>query len=193
MSAKSFVIQLLTFFVLVSCSEDVPTEKELDVYQIQSVGTLSTTEYTFGKILKLTDDQPWYKFGERKILISVKAKVKAGIDLAKLSQEDFSVKGRTITITLPPADIVSFEMNPNEVRTVAEDVNGFRANFTQEEKLKILQLGEQDLKREIMSSNILSDARKNATVFLTNFYKELGFERVIVQYNNQEDVIQKKL
>lgn len=183
----------LFFALLTSCGEEGKEVSEVDVLQIQSVGTLSTTEYTFGKVLKLEDDVPWYKWGDRKILISVKAKVKAGIDLSKLQKEDFQVSGKTITITLPEADIVSFEMNPDEIKTVAEDVNGFRASFNQDEKLKILALGETKLKKEVLESSIIKDARNNATVFLSNFYRDLGYERVIVKYNRGEDVIQKKL
>ncbi|MES2799393.1 MAG: DUF4230 domain-containing protein [Bacteroidota bacterium] len=186
-----FLISLFAL-TLASCSQGISEEEKVDIYQIQTAGTLSTTEYVFGKIVQL-DDKVWYKFGDRKILISVKAKVKAGIDLSKISSDDIEVEGNKITVHLPFPEIVSFDMDPNFIRTKMEDVSGLREGFTQEEKLKILQLGEQSIRKEMMSSQILHDAKKNASVFVRNFYHDLGFNSVEIKFNDNEDVIQKKL
>lgn len=183
---NKFLIILSTLF-LFSCSEkeQSPVEK---VHDIKELGTLATTEYTYGKILQLNDDKEWYKIGDRKILISVKAKVKAGVDLTKMSEQDIIEKDdQTIQLTLPAPEIVSFDMNPNDIRTEMQDVNGFRTNFSQDEKVKILQLGEERIRTEMQESNILSDARKNARVFLTDFYKDMGYETVIIEFKPSED------
>ena len=173
---------MVLFFFIAACSE----EKELpvaDVYQIHNLGTLATTEYTFGKILQLNDNKEWYKLGDRKILISVRAKVKAGVDLQKIKPEDVVVSDETtITLRLPAAEIVSFEMNPSEIRTEMSDVNGFRMEFSQTEKIKILKMGEESIRHDMMESNIIKDAEKNARVFLIDFYKELGFETVNIEF-----------
>lgn len=177
----SRLILVLMIFIA-ACSE----EKELpvaDVYQIQNLGTLATTEYTYGKILQLNDNKEWYKLGDRKILISVRAKVKAGVDLQKMKPEDVEVTDETtLILRLPAAQIVSFEMNPSEIKTEMSDVNGFRMEFSQTEKLKILKMGETSIRQDMMESNIIKDAEKNARVFLTDFYKELGFQTVIVEF-----------
>lgn len=178
---------ILSVLLLFSCSEEEqpPAEK---VYDIRELGTLATTEYTYGKILQLNDDKEWYKLGDRKILISVKAKAKAGVDLTKMTEQDIVEKDdKTIQLTLPAPEIVSFDMNPNDIRTEMQDVNGLRTNFSQEEKVKIMQLGEESIRTEMKESNILSDARKNARVFLTDFYKDMGYEQVIIEFKPSED------
>ncbi len=169
---------------LFACSE----EKELrtDVYEIREVGVLATTEYTLGKIVRLSDDQAWYKFGDRKILISTKAKVKAGVNLTAIKEGDIEIVGNKIKIKLPPVEITSFEMKPGDVRTEMIDVNGFRMGFSQEEKNLILRLGEASIRKEMYSTSILQEARKNTTTFVRDFYKQLGYDEVVIEYQENE-------
>jgi hypothetical protein len=165
--------------LLASCGSG-PEVNETEIYQIRSIGTLSTTEYTLGKILHWDDEGEWYKFGDRKILLSCKATVKAGVNLNAIKESDIQVEGNKITIQLPPPEIVSFEMDPDLVRTEMTDVNGFRSNFSQVEKSKVLQKGEESIRKDLQKLNILDEAEQNAKIFIVDFYKNLGFEQVIV-------------
>ena len=181
------LIYILTIVLFTSCSGEDSPKKDANVYEIRDVGKLSTTEYTIGKIVKLDDTEAeWYKYGDRKILISTKAKVKAGVDLSKIKDEDIKVKGNTIEIKLPPAEMTSFTMDPKYTHTEMESVNGFRDKFTQKEKNKFLKQGEEAIKKELPNTGLLDDAEKNAVAFIENFYKQLGFENVIVQKSPRE-------
>lgn len=181
---KQITFLILICLALFSCSEE--EVERPDVYEIRSIGILATTEFTLGKIVKLSDDKEWYKFGDRKILISTKAKVKAGVNLMDLKEGDIEVVGTKIKIKLPPVEITSFEMNPDDIRTEMVDVNGFRMGFDQEEKNKILRLGEESIRKEVYNTSILSEARKNATSFVKDFYSQMGYEEVIIEYRENE-------
>lgn len=170
-----FIIPLL---MLAACSEK--PEPKADIYDIRSVGSLSTVEYTLGKVLEASDDAEWYKFGDRKILMSCKATVKAGINLNSLRDQDIKVKGETIEVTLPAPEILSFEMNPDDVQTEMVDVNGFREEFNQQEKNEILRLGEKSIRKELDQLHLLKDASRNAARFVKDFYRRQGFNNVIV-------------
>lgn len=176
----------LLIFSLNSCSEERKLRK-IDVYEIKNIGILSTTEYTIGKIIKLDDNKDWYKFGDRKILISVKAKVKAGVNLMELQEDDIAINGTTIEINLPPVQITAFEMDPSTVHTEMEDVNGFRMNFSQIEKNKILRLGEKSIRDNLKHTSIIRDGEKNAISFVENFYKQIGYKEVIVHPSKHTD------
>lgn len=181
---KLFFFIFLFASILFSCSEEELPRP--DVYEIRSIGLLSTTEFTLGKIVKLNDDQEWYKFGDRKILISTKAKVKAGVNLMDLRDGDVEVVGNKIKITLPPVEITSFEMNPDDIHTEMVDVNGFRMGFTQEEKNIILRMGEKSIRKEVYSTNILQEATKNTSSFVKDFYSQMGYDEVIIEYRKDE-------
>lgn len=176
---KNWLFFIPITFLILSCGggEEV---HETEVYQIRSIGTLSTTEYTLGKIIKWNDKGEWYKFGDRKILLSCKATVKAGVNLNAIKDSDIEVKGKTITIQLPPPEIVSFEMDPDLIRTEMTEVNGFRSNFSQDDKAQALQKGEESIRKDLKKLNILDEAERNAKTFLIDFYKNQGFEQVIV-------------
>ena len=50
---------------------------------IESMAELGTVEYTVTKIIK-ANDAAWYRYGDRKILFSSVAYLKAGIDMQEL-------------------------------------------------------------------------------------------------------------
>lgn len=178
---KTFKLLILVLLIA-SCSEEPKALPKADIYEIKNIGLLSTTEYTIGKIVKLNDPGEWYTYGDRKLLISCKAKIKAGVDFKKLKEGDIEVKGTTITITLPPAEITSFVMDPNLARTEMENINGFRESFSQQEKNNFMRQGEKSIRKDIKETKILEDAEQSAKVFLKDFYKQLGFEKVIVKH-----------
>ena len=184
---KFHILHIALFLFLFSCSDEEQLPQP-EVYEIRNIGELSTTEYTVGKIVKLDDKaEEWYKIGDRKLLIHCKAKIKAGVDLSKIKDGDIKVSGSTIEITLPPASITTFSMDPNLTRTEMESVTGMRSNFTQGEKNTFLKQGEQAIRRDILSTGILKDASNNAEAFLTDFYQQMGFEKVIVKQTEQKN------
>ncbi len=156
----------LILLLLSACGEESKTPPEANVYEIKNIGLLSTSEYTIGKIIKLTYPAEWYTIGDRKLLMSCKAKIKAGIDLNKLKEGDITVSGNTITIVLPPAEITSFTMDPKDMRTEMDGVTGFRSSFSQEEKNKYMRQGEYSIRKDMKSTNILKDAEQNAAIRL---------------------------
>ncbi len=181
-----FLIALFLIVTASSCGEN-KSVNETEVFQIREVGTLSTSEYTVGKVIKLTQDSDFWnlKWGSRRILISCRAKIKAGVDLKEMKESDIVIDGKTIEITLPKPKVVSFEMDPNHIKTEVVEVTGLRADFSQEEKNIILQKGEEAIRRDMKYLNILDDAQKNATNFVVQFYKQQGFEKVIVHEAKQ--------
>lgn len=166
--------------ILFSCGPDQLEEKEA-VFEIRNIGELSTTEYTIGKIVKLDDtSDSWYKLGDRKILIRCQASVKAGYDLTQIREGDVRINGDRIEITLPPVKLTNFYMDPNQTVTEMQSISGLRHGFTQKEKLGFMQQGEDAIKKELPSTGIYRDAEKGAIVFLKDFYKNLGFNDVII-------------
>ncbi len=177
-----YFLYIITFCLLTACSGDDDASKKVDVYEVRNIGLLATSEYTIGKIIELKDDKEWYKFGDRNILLSCKARVKAGIDLSQVRKEDITVKGSSIKIVLPYPTILSFDMDPNQVKTEMQDINGLRSEFTQEEKNRILAEGEKNIRENLKETSIIGHAKNNAEVFIENFYKELGYKDVDIEF-----------
>lgn len=177
----SFIV--LAAYLFLQCGKQ-PQE---DFHQLQSnyqlikeMGEFSTVEYNVGKILKIDDKGEWYKLGDRKILISVKATVKAGIDLSSLHENDVKIDGNSIRIDLPEPKLFSFFIPNDQVQTIVNDVNGLRHEFTQKDKINIITLGEKEIRREVEHTNILHDAEQSAISWFKTYYENMGFEQVEV-------------
>lgn len=184
---KFTLICLLLFAgIISSCGDETKVPPKADVYEIKNIGLLSTSEYTIGKLVKLSDPPEWYKLGDRKLLMSCKAKIKAGVDLKKLEEGDIVVSGNTITILLPPAEITSFTMDPKMTHTEMESVSGLRQDFTQNEKNDFMRQAEVAIRRDMKETKILKDAEDNAATFIKDYYRQLGFEEVIVEHKKEE-------
>lgn len=184
---RIYLIFMFFGLILFSACEEEKVIPKGEVFQIRDIGELSSTEYVFSKVLRIDDPAEWYKFGNRKILLSCKAKVKAGIDMTKIRKDDVQVNGGRINITLPKARITSFNMDPNSVRTEVVDVDGFRSDFTQADINKILQMGEKSIRGTLVKTGIYAEAEKNAISFVREFYQQLGYDEVNVEIRKDNE------
>lgn len=152
------------------------------VLQLRELNELATVEYTVSKIVKASDDQTWYKVGDRKILMSCRATVRAGIDLTQLTPDAIRVDGKKVSIDLPSAQILSVSIKPEEVRTEFEEVGLFRSDFTAEERNGLMAQGEAQIRRQAAETNIVRDAESQAGIALGNFFRSLGFREVSIRF-----------
>ena len=91
---------LFLFFIfgalcsITSCS-NLQDRIDKQVKSMDGMAQLGTVEYTITKIVKV-DDNAFYKIGDRKILFSCRAYMKAGIDLADFTAEDVKLDKKII-------------------------------------------------------------------------------------------------
>jgi hypothetical protein len=170
-----FIIQILN-----SCnSEKEPLTK---VFSLREMGELATVEYVFTKVVSANDEATWYKFGERKIIFSVTAYAKAGIDLQSISNDKIVVEDDAVTITLPHAKLLSLNIPPNEMKQEASVTDGFRSEFSNDEKSQLLKQGEKSILATVSKSGLLKQAEDNSVLFLSNYLKQIGFKKVTLNF-----------
>lgn len=174
---------LLFLLGLASCKSNLPRADQVLV--IREMGALATTEYIVSRIVKASDDKTWYKIGDRKILLSVEAHLKAGIDLTQLTEEDIKIDGKNIMINLPPPAVLSLELPPEKIRLEYEETGILRSGFNQEERLELLAQAEKQIAVAIPETGILQTSRIHTREWITQFCRQLGFEHVIIQYTDQ--------
>jgi hypothetical protein len=155
------------------------------VLQLRELNELATVEYTVSKIVKASDDQTWYKVGDRKILMSCRATIRAGINLDRLQAGDIRVSGNSISLQLPPAQILSVNMRPEDIRTEFEEVGVFRSDFSAAERNQLMAQGEAQIRRQAASTDILRSAETQASLLLGNFLRSLGYQEVKISFRNE--------
>lgn len=166
-----FAILLLT-----GCSEGNMKER---VRALAQSSELSTVEYTITKVVK-ANDEAFYTIGDRKILFSCKAIVKAGVNLADFKEKDINIDDskKAITIMLPAPEVLSFNMPIEEAKIVYEKVGALRLDFTAEQRNDLLRQGEEDIRADLERLGVLKDAEENTKMFFEAVLQQLGYKNI---------------
>ena len=167
-------------------SEDLIEEKAATMTEMAELGTV---EYTISKIIKANDNKAFYTIGDRKILMSCKAVVKAGIDLKDFSEDDvrYSREDNSVTVMLPAPKILSLNVPAEDVKMEYMKVGLLRSNFSAEERNELLSQGEANIRADLPNLGILDDARTNARLFVESLFGSLGVENVYVEFTDKEE------
>jgi hypothetical protein len=165
-----------------SCKPEGPTPSGI-VVAMQQMQELATAEYVITKVVKASDDQTWYKIGDRKILITCEAKVKAGIDFSAMDTRYVSINEKTISIQLPPPKILSVNIPPEKIRVAYQDIGTFRSSFSVTEQNQLMVQAEKQVLAKSSQLGILEDAKANTRSWLTGYLSKLGFEQIDIQFD----------
>ena len=177
---------LAIVLALSGCSGHAAVEDTVrrEIEAISSMKQLSLVEYRVSKIVKADDDGAWYKIGDRKILLSCTAYLKAGISLETFGPDDVDIDwtGRRVTVTIPHATLLSLDMPASEIREEYDHVTMFRHSFSAEERNALLRQGEKQIRSSVPSLGILEKADENARRFFESVFQKMGFESVEVSF-----------
>ena len=182
----TFFMTCLSALVLLGCSGRSVLEEtvEREIKAITEMKQLSLVEYRVSKIIKADDEGQWYKIGERKILLSCTAYLKAGIDLATFGPDDVDIDwtGKRVTVTIPHATLLSLDMPASEIKVEYDHVTMLRQSFSAEERNSLLRQGEKQIRDSVPSLGILEKADENARRFFESVFGKMGFETVDVVF-----------
>lgn len=181
---------LVLIFINIACSHKSEQARMEEVLALKNMSELATAEYVATKIIKANDNNTWYKAGDRKILMSCKASLVAGIDLSKLTVNQIKTNGEQISITLPRAHLIYINIKPEDIKTAYQQVSFFRDQFSSEEKNQLAAQAQKQITDAIDSIGILNSAETNATLFINNFLQKLGYKNIQINFNNQSNPLQ---
>lgn len=173
-----------------NCSSKQEPTKMQQVLGLQKMSDLATAEYVVTKIIKASDNKTWYKVGDRKILMSCKASLVAGIDLSRLTEKDIKIDGENISLTLPHAKLIYINIKPEDIQTVFQEVSLFRTNFSSQEKDDLAAQAEKQIKESADSLGIFVTAETNASLFINNFLQKEGFKNINVNFSQAKNRLQ---
>jgi hypothetical protein len=147
---------------------------------------LATVEYTVTKIIKANDNKTWFKFGDRKILMSCEATIKAGVDLSGISKKSFDIDGKDIQLRLPPPKIISFSIPPDKIKIEYQEIGPLREPFKTGERDMLAAQAEAQIKNSIQTLGILEQAKANTSLLVDNLLKQMGYETVTITYTDSQ-------
>lgn len=177
MKTQHLLFSICLALLMSGCS---PSDSEVEnrVVNLVNMSELGTVEYTVRKIIKIDDQQKW-AYGSRKILFSATAYLKAGIDMSQLG---VLPDGNSVTVTMPHAKLVSFNMPAEEINTEFEHYGKLRSRFNADEQNQLLQQAEEDIRNDVPNFGILEDAERNASEFLKALLSQMGYTNINIKF-----------
>jgi hypothetical protein len=178
---KSIAICIFVSLIVWGCSTP---EKELNagkvIESLKSMSKLGSTEYTLTKILAAEDDNTWYNIGSRKAAIHCKAHVVAGIDASQIQFTEVNTKEKSIKLTIPAVELITFDMPPEEIKLITSDITLARSNFTTVEYNEYQKIAEKKIRKQLKELNINAESEKNAILFLDRVLRSAGFLSIVI-------------
>jgi len=178
---QKLILLVCAVTLLCSCGPTLQERTDKKMQELTTMSELGTVEYTVAKVIKCSD-QIWYKVGDRKILFSCRAYLKAGIDMSQFKPENVLIDGKSITITLPQPQLLSMNMPAEEAKLAYQKTGALRCNFSAKERTLLLQQGEEAIREDVPNLGILEDAKKNAEMFFTALLKQLGYNTITIKF-----------
>ena len=182
----TFSVLFLALLAASGCSrhENVEETVQREVKAISEMRQLGLVEYRVRKIVKANDEGEWYKIGDRKILLSCTAYLKAGLDLSSFSMEDVDIdrEAGSVTVTVPHAVLLSLDIPSSEIQLEYDHVTMLRRSFSAEERNALLRQGEKQIRKSVPDLGILEKAEENAVKFFESVFSKMGFTAVEVTF-----------
>ena len=190
--AAAVVLALLTFLLLnvkKQREERLQIERtELLVDQVRRIGELSSAGFYEELVLTDRDESVLAELkratglnrltGNDDFVIICKGRVRAGFDLTKVQETDFSTSGDTLRLTLPPVEILDVVINPT-------DYELFAGHRSHEETIGIVLLAKQRLRSDAVRSGILDQAERSAAGTLRRFFSAMGYREVVGSFRKE--------
>jgi hypothetical protein len=149
------------------------------IASIQRLARLESVVYTMDKVIeggRTNQYFPDFLTGDRLLLV-VHGQAVAGIDLSRIQPANVEIEGKSVTITLPPAELLSVSLDSAKTRVFSR-TTGLLVPADPNLESEIRQKAEADLKQSALDSGILNSANANTRATLTTLLRSLGFEQV---------------
>jgi hypothetical protein len=149
------------------------------VASIQRLARLESVVYTMDKVVegdRTNEYLPDFLTGD-KLLLIVHGQTVAGVDLSKVEASNVEIDGRSVTVTMPAAELLSVSLDSSKTRVYSRDT-GLLVPADPNLETETREKAEADLRQAALASGILTTAEGNARATLTTMLHSLGFQQI---------------
>ena len=151
------------------------------VTRVRSMASLVTASFYDEVVLTMTRPRTVNAFGtnlalpDDEICIISRGKARAGVDLSKLSEESFSMRGDTVTVRLPEPELFEVILNPSDYEIFVED-----GKWSHEEVVALESRAKETIRRDALAAGLLDKASESAGRQLDRMLRSFGYREVVV-------------
>ena len=137
------------------------------------------------------DEKGIWIFGDRRMLVTFKAEIIAGLDMKDFNPKKDIIlkrKAKSAWIRLPDPVILSCDVPFDDINKEFEEVGFLRSPIKWEEVINVAMQGKETILKEIQDHKrypILDDAKANAQRTFTSLFNSLGYDEVEVVFSSE--------
>jgi hypothetical protein len=105
--------------------------------------------------------------------------------MTAIRTENITIEGKSISLVLPKAHLVSINIKPEDIKVEYQETGLFRDNFSAAERDQLMAQGETQIAKSVDSLGVLQTAETNASLFVSNYLKQLGYDRIHIRFSNE--------
>ena len=177
------VASVSTFLMTSHISERETFSSSGVIERVRSISELNTVEMYFNEIIDFKNAKLFNSFEipftQKSFIFTVKARVKAGIDLSSIKEEDVEIDGKRLVLRLDEPVITSGEILSYKAY---DEKDGLFNEVTTEDTLKALELFEKDLRKQAAENGIIEKAKENAEQTIEGIFMMSGYEQVKIDW-----------
>jgi hypothetical protein len=150
------------------------------IASIQRLARLESVVYTMDKVVegdRSSQYLPDVLTGD-KLLMVVHGQAVAGVDLSQVQAGNGLIDGRSVIVTVPPAELLSVSLDNSKTRVYSR-ITGLLVPADPNLESEVREKAEADLRQSALDSGILTTAEGNARATLTTLLHSLGFQQII--------------
>jgi hypothetical protein len=149
------------------------------IASIQRLARLESVVYTMDKVVegdRTNQYLPDVLTGD-KLLLIVHGQAVAGVDLSSIQASNVQIDGRSVTIAMPAAQLLSVSLDNSKTRVYSR-VTGLLVPADPNLESEVREKAEAGLRQSALDSGILNTAEGNARATLTTLLHSLGFQQI---------------
>jgi hypothetical protein len=149
------------------------------IASIQRLARLESVVYTMDKVVegdRTSQYLPDILTGD-KLLMIVHGQAVAGVDLSQVQASSVQIDGRSVILTMPPAQLLSVSIDNSKTRVYSR-ITGLLVPADPNLESEVREKAEADLRQSALDSGILTTAEGNARATLTTMLQSLGFQQI---------------
>jgi hypothetical protein len=150
------------------------------IASIQRLARLESVVYTMDKVVegnRTSQYLPDMLTGD-KLLMVVHGQAVAGVDLSQVQAGNVLIDGRSVIISMPPAELLSVSLDNSKTRVYSR-MTGLLVPADPNLESEVREKAETDLRQSALDSGILTTAQGNARATLTTMLHSLGFQQIV--------------
>lgn len=110
---------------------------------------------------------------DKHLVLIARGKILAGIDLTLLTDSSITIKHDSVSIKLPPAQVVEAILNPSDFETFEE-----KGVWTNEEVILVKAKARRKMLARAIDQQLLPKAGDRSKIIIENFVRNMGYKHV---------------